>query len=195
MHSKIIKIIAFSLFSIPTFAQVGINTETPDASSILDINDTTKGILIPRLADPKTIANPATGLMVYDTTKKCLTQNIGNATTPDWVCLSANVVKFFYMPSIVIDTSTTTTSNKNLYQLYKDQFSTPKVSSFVTGSAGAIAPPIPYFPNASDLYYYVTDYDANVFSNISISSDGIMTYSVNVGASNSSYMNIVFVVK
>ena len=51
-------------------AQVGINTSTPDASSILDIQSTDKGILIPRMTTAERIAitNPANGLMVYETT-------------------------------------------------------------------------------------------------------------------------------
>ncbi|WP_203296403.1 hypothetical protein [Luteirhabdus pelagi] len=55
-------------------AQVGINTNTPDPSSILDIQATNKGMLIPRVAlisttDVITIENPAEGLMVYNTTE------------------------------------------------------------------------------------------------------------------------------
>ena len=51
-------------------AQVGINTTTPDASSILEIQSTDKGILIPRMTDVQRIAisGPANGLMVYETT-------------------------------------------------------------------------------------------------------------------------------
>lgn len=37
----------FSLF----YAQVGINTETPNGATVLDITSTSKGILIPRLTD------------------------------------------------------------------------------------------------------------------------------------------------
>ena len=37
------------LLSASTFAQVGINNETPDASAALDITSTTAGILIPRM--------------------------------------------------------------------------------------------------------------------------------------------------
>ena len=54
-----------------SFAQVGINTITPDASSALDIESTTGGILIPRLTEFQrdAIALPATGLMIYQTDK------------------------------------------------------------------------------------------------------------------------------
>ena len=59
---------------LPLFlqAQVGINTTTPDASSMLDINATDKGLLIPRVSIPNLnaaapITTPATSLIVYNT--------------------------------------------------------------------------------------------------------------------------------
>lgn len=50
-------------------AQVGLGTTSPQASSILDITSTTKGLLIPRMTYAQKIAipTPATGLMVYQT--------------------------------------------------------------------------------------------------------------------------------
>ncbi|AUC80349.1 hypothetical protein CW736_13615 [Nonlabens sp. MB-3u-79] len=50
-------------------AQVGINTTTPDPSSMLDIQSTDKGLLIPRmtLVERGNIPNPSQGLMVYQT--------------------------------------------------------------------------------------------------------------------------------
>ena len=67
---KIAKLALLVLGCTSTFSQVGINTETPDPSSALDIVSTDKGILIPRMttAQRTAIASPATGLMVYDTT-------------------------------------------------------------------------------------------------------------------------------
>ena len=37
-------------------AQVGIGTETPESSSILDISSTSKGILVPRMTEIQTNA-------------------------------------------------------------------------------------------------------------------------------------------
>jgi len=52
-------------------AQVSINTDgtTPDASAILDLKSTEKGILIPRMtqSEIEDIASPAIGLMVFNT--------------------------------------------------------------------------------------------------------------------------------
>ncbi|WP_320814129.1 hypothetical protein [Flavobacterium sp.] len=58
------------LFSISTsYAQVGIGTTSPNASSMLDITSTNSGVLIPRmtLAQKTAIASPATGLLIYQT--------------------------------------------------------------------------------------------------------------------------------
>jgi len=49
--------------------KVGIGSMTPDSSAILDVRSTTKGVLIPRMdsAQRAAIADPATGLLVYQT--------------------------------------------------------------------------------------------------------------------------------
>ena len=41
--------LAAVLLTATTYAQVGIGTTTPDASSALDITSTTKGLLMPRM--------------------------------------------------------------------------------------------------------------------------------------------------
>ena len=57
------------LLTATTFAQVGINIETPDPSAALDITSTTGGLLVPRMTkdDRGFIDTPATGLIVYQT--------------------------------------------------------------------------------------------------------------------------------
>lgn len=53
-------------------AQIGIQTDTPDASAALDIVSNDKGVLIPRvslssdLSSPSPVSSPATGLLVYN---------------------------------------------------------------------------------------------------------------------------------
>ena len=48
---------------------IGIGTNTPDASSLLTMNATNKGILIPRMTQTQrnAISSPATGLLIYQT--------------------------------------------------------------------------------------------------------------------------------
>lgn len=71
---KRILIHAILLLSLMTatglYSQVGIGTITPDASSILDIESTTNGVLIPRmtLTQRDNILTPAEGLQIYNTT-------------------------------------------------------------------------------------------------------------------------------
>ena len=57
------------LLTATTYAQIGINTETPDASAALDITSTTGGVLVPRMTETQrdAIASAATGLMIYQT--------------------------------------------------------------------------------------------------------------------------------
>lgn len=57
------------LFPIIVSSQVGIGTTNPDPSSLLDITDTTKGVLVPRMtqAQRNAIVAPATGLLIYQT--------------------------------------------------------------------------------------------------------------------------------
>lgn len=50
-------------------AQVGIGTTTPDNSAALEINSTTKGLLIPKMNESQKngITSPATGLLIFQT--------------------------------------------------------------------------------------------------------------------------------
>jgi hypothetical protein len=61
--------LAAVLLTATTYAQVGINTETPDASAALDITSTTGGLLVPRMTEAQrdAISPAATGLMIYQT--------------------------------------------------------------------------------------------------------------------------------
>lgn len=54
-------------------AQVGINTTTPDPSSILDVSSTDRGILLPRMTSTErdNIASPAEGLFIFNTDSTC----------------------------------------------------------------------------------------------------------------------------
>src|SRR5678815_2471800 len=56
-------------FSILSAQGVGIGTTIPDASALLDLTSTTKGVLLPRMtaAQRTAIVAPATGLQVYQT--------------------------------------------------------------------------------------------------------------------------------
>lgn len=55
--------------TFPSTGSAGIGTTTPNASSLLDITSTSKGMLGPRMtkAQRDSIASPATGLLIYQT--------------------------------------------------------------------------------------------------------------------------------
>ncbi|WP_431611952.1 hypothetical protein [Chryseobacterium sp. 'Rf worker isolate 10'] len=67
-----IYIVCMILFSVCTKAQVGINTNTPNTSSVLDINSSNKGVLFPQYdllvlnSTSTPVANPADGLIIYN---------------------------------------------------------------------------------------------------------------------------------
>ncbi len=106
------------------------------------------------------------------------------------VPIVSKAARVFYPPSISIDVSTTGNGrSKNLYSEYISQFGTPQVASAGAPSA------IPTY-DSDELYYYVTYYDTSIFSNVSVSASGVMTYNViDVPAGYNTLINVVFVVK
>lgn len=60
------------LFCTNAFAQVGINTNAPNASSVLDINSSNKGVLFPQYdlvvlnSTSSPVSNPTDGLIIYN---------------------------------------------------------------------------------------------------------------------------------
>jgi len=204
MNKKIIFLSAV-LFSAVMSAQVKIGGTdgTPNPNAMLDVEATNKGMLLPRLALEETVDSAplsahVAGMTVYNTTT-------ANDVVPGFyyndgtkwqqmVTTDYKAVKFFYMPSITFDTSVDATAQtKNLYEEYKAQFALTNPNHIV--SPGAPVSGIPYFNSPTDLYYIITDYDSNVFSNITINNQGVMTYDVTAAATDCTLINIVFVVK
>lgn len=75
MRKYIIKFLGIGLIfcSVNVFSQTGINTRTPEQSSILDISATDKGVLMPKhilvnlTDDSSPISNPVEGTLIYNT--------------------------------------------------------------------------------------------------------------------------------
>ncbi|MFB0905226.1 MAG: ice-binding family protein [Nonlabens sp.] len=84
--NKILLVIVILLCYISTNAQVGIGTNMPDPSSILDIYSQNKGLLMPRLTTTQrdSIIDPSKGLMIYNTTLNDCQVNVGESTLPIW---------------------------------------------------------------------------------------------------------------
>lgn len=79
----------FMIITTNLFAQVGIGTTTPNASSILDLTSSTQGLLTPRMTTAQRIAivSPTDGLMVYDTDLKSFYHY--NSTLTSWGVLNS----------------------------------------------------------------------------------------------------------
>jgi len=176
------------------FSQVGIGTDSPHASSILELKSDNKGLILPKVStiNRDLILNPAEGLLIFNTNENCIQQNKGTEAVPNWQCLVNDKpsLKSFYMPSINIDTSTIGNGQTfNLFESYKNQFENPVVKS--TGSPSTI----PFYSLATDLYYYITYFDSSIFANVSIDASGIMTYDVIASSTGCAFMTVLFVQK
>jgi hypothetical protein len=95
-----------SLYSVPLFCalfffgienasaqnNVGFGTTTPDASSIVEMQSTTQGVLVPRMttAQRLAIATPGNGLLVYDTNFDCFFYYVAATTTWMNMCTSSS---------------------------------------------------------------------------------------------------------
>lgn len=210
------KIILFTVimlgFSPLLWGQVTIGSgHEPNSNALLDLrenvdNSSTKGLLMPRVSlEATNLATPLTahekGMTVYNIGTSAASVDPEYYLSPgfyyndgtQWVRLNYSYTNWFYMPSVSFDTSADLTGQtKDLYLLYKSQFD--GTSTTFAKSAGAPSA-VPYIPAADELFYYITSYDANVFSNISITANGVMTYNVSAAATDCSYINIVFVLK
>ncbi|EPR73520.1 hypothetical protein ADIWIN_1550 [Winogradskyella psychrotolerans RS-3] len=87
------KTLLFSLLLTVTgisTAQVGIGTDAPDASSLLDLKSNSQGLLAPRMTtlERDAIASPAESLLVFDTDLDAFYYY--NTTTSTWVELANN---------------------------------------------------------------------------------------------------------
>jgi len=87
-HPLTLLLLALLLAAAPAaLAQtgVGIGTTAPDVSAALDIVSSSKGALLPRVADATAIATPATGLLVFQTGgTPGFYYNAGTPGAPSW---------------------------------------------------------------------------------------------------------------
>jgi hypothetical protein len=92
-------------------AQVGIGTDSPSASSILDVDSTTEGVLLPRMtsAQRNAIPDPGNGLTVFDTDQQ--SYYFYNSSESSWERLNSSRLE------------------RDNYVLVKSQDDFPKVSS------------------------------------------------------------------
>lgn len=208
-----------------TFAQVGrvgINTDDPKATLHIKADknnkDNNPGLIIPDVSKDKLdTGEPVESTLVYysegsnsayiNQNDQSTTENIGSKKGfyyydgTDWQRIIRKAQ--FYMPSIVMPT-TVGTHTINLYEEYIKQYADSNGSNTFNKQA----------PNRSwniqtnnsnnslktyaknDLDYFVVYYDNNVFTDLSITEEGVLTYTVTAeGAAKNisaqTFMNIV----
>lgn len=215
MNKRFLALISCIVLVVCMHGQVTIGSATkPHDKALLDLKEnedgtSSKGFILPRVALKSAIDFFGTnqhekGTTVYNTTTTPVTDA---SVAPEdrvstgfyynngvrWEKMSLGYTNWFYMPSIPIKVGQSATRQTlDLYDKYKAQFSGQ--SGQFAKSVGAPAV-IPYLPQATDLYYYITDFDSDVFSNITITTDGKMTYDVVAAATEYTFINIVFVLK
>ena len=108
---KKIVVFLFSLFFINDInAQIGIGTQTPNPSTILDVYATDKAMLVPRLTTTQRnqLSTPIAGMVIFNTDSACIEIYRGMS----WFNLCAGSNSIFdgqvvpYMPATVLKTST-----------------------------------------------------------------------------------------
>lgn len=115
---KLIYSLIYLTISTTLYAQVGIGTSSPDPSAMLHVESNSKGFLPPRLTSPSVIQNPAKGLVIFNTTLKCIQVNTGNSTTPNWLNLCDGQISqptpIFNLSELTSSQSTTVTANTEI---------------------------------------------------------------------------------
>jgi hypothetical protein len=82
--------------SVYVMGEVGIGTPAPQKTAKLDVTSTTQGVLIPRMTEQQrdNIANPANGLLIYNTEEDCI--NYYSNTANAWLSLCGGPPKAEY---------------------------------------------------------------------------------------------------
>lgn len=106
------------LISFLSFSQVGINTTSPNPSSIMDISASDKGLLIPRVSltgvtDTVTIQSPAIGLLVYKTGASIMPEGFYYWNGTQWQYLLTDEKEFWSLTGNTINNSTDALGTNN----------------------------------------------------------------------------------
>lgn len=156
---------------------VGIGTRSPDAK--LDVE-----------GGSVRFSNYGSG--TYDATDA--TRALGVQADGDIVEINtATSSRIFYPPAIaIVADAVVTNQTLDLHQTYVDLFGGTDPSFVKSTSAPTTIPTY----GEDDLYYYVLNYDTDIFENVSLDDNGVLTYDIKaVATDNCSFINVVFVVK
>ena len=137
---KKIRIIILLIVTQTNYAQVGIGTVLPSISSILDVNSSDKGLLIPRMTTVmrNSIDSPALSLLIFNTDEGNF--NFYNGSILGWqefatVCKSVSAIGEVATNSktdiAVTDMSIVPPSAGSYSVLFDSQFSTTKIPNYI----------------------------------------------------------------
>ena len=154
----------FTLFIIMSsgfvHAQIAIGTITPDASAILDLSSTTKGMLLPRMTtlEQGALLKPAKGLVIFNITTNQIENNIGDGLESIiWVGTSNKAITApLGNNSTQIATTEFVLANSNKFKSInatESLLTTSTVDEVISGMT--ISPPAgTYFVNFNSQYNY-----------------------------------------
>lgn len=100
MRKTLPLILCIFTFSIQLCAQnVGVGTNTPQASAILDVSSTDKGFLPPRMTTTQrnAINDKVAGLMIYNTTTSCVEMYNGGS----WISLCSSLPSSIFQKTLL----------------------------------------------------------------------------------------------
>lgn len=91
MYKYLLMLMVCTSLTVPLSAQlkIGNNTQAISSAALMEVESTTKGVLIPRLntVQRNAMNNPPSGLMIYNTDLNCIQVNNGTPALADWRCL------------------------------------------------------------------------------------------------------------
>lgn len=177
-----------AMLSQTTPSKVGVNTRTP--TEVLHVEGTARVQELPKNGEASSIYTKGDGTSSAAKDQTFTAEKMVVADKNGVLGSIRGLANWFYMPSINIPTEPIGDNKEiDLYQEFVKQFQSPKKTS---PSAPAI---IPNLPAKTELYYYITDYDEAVLENVSVDANGKMKYKVKAAPTETSYINIVFVLK
>jgi len=132
---------------------------------------------------PKTKNISTAGYYFYDANES------NGVDTGLWKTLGGDAT-WFYMPSFPIDLSASGPFTINLYEEYVKQFANVPVRNLAAAATPSFKN---VFINASEINYFITGYDDEVFDGLTISDAGILTGTIEASTvTDKTYINIVF---
>lgn len=217
MKKKIVLLATFICFNISCYAQTGINTKDSKATiQIKEINSATfaDGIITPQLSRSELTSKDNVYTPNHKSTLVYVTSIDGTVSTKtehvnrigyyvfngnQWKAAEERI-KFFMLPAFTLkldpNTSTTTGLTFDIYNdVYKKQLTNQGGGVFSSNNIN-LESTLNEIYDADELDYVITYFDTEVLENITISTNGVMTYDVkNFDLSLNSFINIVLVIK